>query len=53
LQKEDGHRLKLECVGQWSLHGWVQSLAAVRLTGAERDTLLLTFKVTLVLLYHT
>ena len=49
-QKEDGPRLKLECVGQWSLHGWIQSIAAVRLTGAERDTLLLTFKVRLSIL---
>jgi hypothetical protein len=32
-------------VGQWSLHLLIQSIGAVRLTGAERDTLLLTFKV--------
>jgi len=37
-------RLKLECTGQWTLHGWVQSISSVRLIGAERDTLLLTFK---------
>jgi len=43
-KKEVNHRLKLECVGQWSLHGWVQSIASVRLIGALTDSLLITFK---------
>ena len=37
-------RLKLECVASWRLFGWVQSMASVRLTGGERDSLLLAFK---------
>ena len=43
-QKEANPRLKLECMGEWSLHGWVQSMASVRLVGAERDSIILTFK---------
>ncbi|XP_023327801.1 cleavage and polyadenylation specificity factor subunit 1 [Eurytemora carolleeae] len=43
-KKDVNPRLKLECMAQWQLHGWVQSIAAVRLLGADRDTLLLTFK---------
>lgn len=37
-------RLKLECVATWRLFGWVQSIGCVRLTGGERDSLLLAFK---------
>ena len=37
-------RLKLECVASWRLFGWVQSIASVRLAGADRDSLLLAFK---------
>ena len=36
--------LKLECVASWRLFGWVQSIASVRLAGADRDSLLLAFK---------
>jgi len=43
-KKEASPRLKLECMGQWTLHGWIQSMAVVRLVGADRDSLLLTFK---------
>jgi len=45
VQKRDPHpKLKLECMGEWRLMGWIQSLAAVRLIGASRDSILLTFK---------
>ena len=36
--------LKLECVASWRLFSWVQSIASVRLAGADRDSLLLAFK---------
>ena len=43
---EDGNtnRLKMECLASWEMFGWVQSMASARLTGSDRDTLLLTFK---------
>jgi cleavage and polyadenylation specificity factor subunit 1 len=44
-KEEEQSRLKMECVASWEMFGWIQSLASVRLTGAERDSLLLTFKV--------
>ena len=44
-EEEEQSRLKMECVASWEMFGWIQSLASVRLTGAERDSLLLTFKV--------
>lgn len=46
FKREEGGspKLKLECVGTWSLFGYVQSIQSVRLTGAERDSLLLSFK---------
>ena len=37
-------RLKLECQASWEMFGWIQSMSSARLTGSERDTLLLTFK---------
>ena len=40
----DVSKLKMECLASWELFGWVQSMASTRLTGSERDTLLLTFK---------
>eukprot|EP00092_Neocalanus_flemingeri_P020040 GFUD01021700.1.p1 GENE.GFUD01021700.1~~GFUD01021700.1.p1 ORF type:complete len:1406 (+),score=514.90 GFUD01021700.1:53-4270(+) len=43
-KEEDQSRLKMECVASWELFGWIQSMASVRLTGGERDSLLLTFK---------
>ena len=42
--QEDVSKLKMECLASWELFGWVQSMASTRLTGSERDTLLLTFK---------
>ena len=42
--QEADSRLKMECLGSWELFGWIQSMASARLTGSERDTLLLTFK---------
>jgi len=43
--KEEEHsRLKMECMASWEMFGWIQSIASVRLTGGERDSLLLTFK---------
>ena len=42
--QEVDSRLKMECLGSWELFGWIQSMASARLTGSERDTLLLTFK---------
>jgi cleavage and polyadenylation specificity factor subunit 1 len=45
VQKRESHpKLKLECMGEWSLMGWIQSIASVRLIGANRDSILLTFK---------
>ena len=46
-KEEDQNRLKMECLASWELFGWIQSIASVRLTGGERDSLLLTFKVTI------
>merc|ERR1719427_218227 len=43
-KEEDQSRLKMECLGSWELFGWIQSMASVRLTGGERDSLLLAFK---------
>ena len=42
--QEDVSKLKMECLASWELFGWVQSVSSARLTGSERDTLLLTFK---------
>ena len=43
-QEQESNRLKMECLASWELFGWVQSITCARLTGSERDTLLLTFK---------
>ena len=44
-KEEEQGRLKMECFASWEMFGWIQSMASVRLTGGERDALLLTFKV--------
>nr|KAI8762317.1 cleavage and polyadenylation specificity factor subunit 1 [Biomphalaria glabrata] len=36
-------KTRLECLASYSLHGNIQSLAAVKLVGASRDVLLLSF----------
>ena len=43
-EERDEGRLKMECLASWELFGWIQSIACARLTGSDRDTLLLTFK---------
>ena len=45
VKEEEQSRLKMECMASWEMFGWIQSMASVRLTGGERDSLLLTFKV--------
>ncbi|ESO86522.1 hypothetical protein LOTGIDRAFT_128853 [Lottia gigantea] len=42
-KSEESRRTKLECVGTYSLFGNVMSLQAVRLPGAVRDSLVLSF----------
>ncbi|KAF7989483.1 hypothetical protein HCN44_008157 [Aphidius gifuensis] len=37
-------RMKLECLGQYSLHGNVMSMQSVSLVGSQRDSLLLSFR---------
>ena len=36
--------MKLECLAQYTLHGNVMSMQAVRLVGSQRDSLLLSFR---------
>lgn len=36
--------MKLECLGQYTLHGNVMSIQSVRLMGSARDSLLLGFR---------
>jgi hypothetical protein len=44
-KEEELSRLKMECLASLKMFGWIQSMTSVRLTGEERDSLLLTFKV--------
>ncbi|KAK0170083.1 hypothetical protein PV328_010688 [Microctonus aethiopoides] len=37
-------KMKLECLGQYNVHGNVMSLQAVTLVGSQRDSLLLSFR---------
>ncbi|XP_059156082.1 cleavage and polyadenylation specificity factor subunit 1-like isoform X2 [Physella acuta] len=42
-QDEKDLKTRLECLASYSVHGNIQSLAAVKLAGANRDVLLLSF----------
>ena len=37
-------KMKLECLAQYTLHGNVMSMQAVRLLGSPRDSILLSFR---------
>ncbi|XP_046618438.1 cleavage and polyadenylation specificity factor subunit 1 [Neodiprion virginianus] len=37
-------KMKLECLAQYTLHGNIMSMQAVRLVGSQRDSLLLSFR---------
>lgn len=44
LNDQRSPKMKLECLGQYSLHGNVMSIQAVSLIGSQRDSLLLSFR---------